>query len=149
MSGQASRNDTAESVKNSTPVMNLKRIRLIFIIMILLTFLIVSKINANDNRMRLVVLDFNNETRLKDVAVGKGVSKMLTTSLVNSGEFRVVERGKVLNAILKDSNIHTLKEQGFTIGRTEMDMETGSDMIKVYHFGEIKKIDMDKTDSII
>jgi curli biogenesis system outer membrane secretion channel CsgG len=48
------------------------------------------------------ILDFKNQTNLNDVSLGPGIAGMFTTALLETGSFRVVERGAVLQAVIKE-----------------------------------------------
>jgi curli biogenesis system outer membrane secretion channel CsgG len=55
----------------------------------------------------IAVLDLRNQSEFKDEPrIGRGISQMLITALVNSGRFTVVERNEqVLNSILKEQSL--------------------------------------------
>ncbi len=48
----------------------------------------------NGNKMVIAVIDLRNQTEFDDPRIGRGVSNMLITALVNSGRFIVVERNE-------------------------------------------------------
>lgn len=54
----------------------------------------------------VLVLDFINNTRLDNVSLGSGIADMMTTALLESGKFRVVERGETLENILAEQGLH-------------------------------------------
>jgi|GEM_PF-5315936 len=60
---------------------------------------------STNKKVILVVLDFENKTKIDEVSLGPGISDMMTTALVDSGKFRVVERKK-LKEILEEQQFH-------------------------------------------
>lgn len=60
-------------------------------------------------KMIIAVIDLQNQSEFDDPRIGRGVSNMMITALVNSGRFRVVERN---NEVL--DNIFTEQKLGQT-----------------------------------
>ncbi|MEW6686227.1 MAG: CsgG/HfaB family protein [Candidatus Edwardsbacteria bacterium] len=54
----------------------------------------------------IAVIDLRNQSEFDDPRIGRGISKMLITALVNSGRFTVVERQEaVLDRILREQGL--------------------------------------------
>ena len=70
--------------------------RVVFVIMVL------TSLGAVAQSHTLFILDFKNQTNLNDVSLGPGIAAMFTTALIESGSFRIVERGEVLKAVMKE-----------------------------------------------
>jgi len=51
------------------------------------------------------ILDFRNGTKFNDALLGQGMAAMFSNALVESGGFRVVERGAVLQAVMKEQSL--------------------------------------------
>ena len=60
----------------------------------------------NSDKPVILVLDFENNTRLDNVSLGPGVADIMTTALLENGNFRVVERGETLKRILDEHALH-------------------------------------------
>ena len=56
----------------------------------------------------VLVMNFENKTRLQNVSLGPGIADMMTTSLLQSGRFRVVERGEAFSRILAEQDLGML-----------------------------------------
>lgn len=69
----------------------------------------------------IVVLDFENQTGLPNVSLGPGIADMVTTALLGTGRFRVVERGAAFKKIIEEQNLQltgaTSPESAVRIGR--------------------------------
>ena len=89
----------------------------------------------------VLVLDFVNDTRLNNVSLGPGIADMITTALLETGKFRVVERGETFRKIMEEQqlqltglvNAGSAAEIGNVLGATHV--ITG----KVTEFGIRKK----------
>jgi curli biogenesis system outer membrane secretion channel CsgG len=51
------------------------------------------------------ILDFRNATKLHDALLGQGLAAIFTQALVENGGMRVVERGEVLQAVMKEQSL--------------------------------------------
>jgi len=77
-------------------------IRKIFLIMIIFIPIIIFAEPPVDSKIKIAILDFENAGVSKENA--KSVTEIITTEIVNSGFFEVVERGK-FSQLLKETKI--------------------------------------------
>jgi curli biogenesis system outer membrane secretion channel CsgG len=61
-----------------------------------------SCIAAYSQQKTVFILDFRNGSKFNDASLGQGMAAMFSDALAESGGFRVVERGAVLQAVMKE-----------------------------------------------
>jgi curli biogenesis system outer membrane secretion channel CsgG len=75
------------------------------IVRVAIAVVAVTCVAAYAQQKTVFILDFRNATKFTDASLGQGMAAMFSNVLVESGGFRVVERGAVLQAVMKEQSL--------------------------------------------